>query len=191
MRDSRSRPSWSVPSGKSRDGASLRRAKFDFVYGSGARKSAKIAMTQSSAITIPPATASLLRLRQRTASRQRLEERMRGSSTGAVTATATRLTSVPDPGVEDPVEEVDHEVHDGQERAVRQYDGHDHRVVAAGHRQHEEAAHAGDPKDRLDEERAGPHRREHRAQQGHHGDERVLERVLEDDRQFAKPLGAR
>src|SRR5215510_14224420 len=175
MRDSRSRPSWSVPSGKSRDGASLRRAKFDFVYGSGARKSAKIAMTQSSAITIPPATASLLRRRRRTPSRQRLEDRTRGSSTGAATATATRLTSVPDPGVEDPVEEVDDEIHDRQEGAVGQNDRHNHRVVPTGHRQHEEAAHAGHAKDRLDEERAGPDRREHRTQQGHHGNEGVLE----------------
>src|SRR5499433_472931 len=160
MRDRRSRPSWSVPSGKSREGASLRRPKFDFVYGKGARKSAKIATKQSSAITIPPATASLLRRRRRTPSRQRLEERGRASGAGAATAIATRLTSVPDPRVEDPVEQVDDKVHDRQERAIGEHNRHDHRIVPAGHRDHEEAAHARDAEDRLDEERAGPDGRE-------------------------------
>src|SRR5204862_6243462 len=71
---------------------------------------------------------------------------------------------ISDAGVENAIEQVDDEVHDGEERAVGQDHGHDHRVVATRHGQDEEAAHARHAKDRLDEERARPHRGEHRAQ---------------------------
>src|SRR4030095_15378852 len=166
MRERRSRPSWSVPSGKSRDGAWLSRPKFDLVYGSGARKSAKIATKQSTAITAPPATARRLRRSRRTPSRHRLDERTRGTPLG--TATAAAASSVPDAGVEDAIEKVDNEVHDSQERSVREHHRHDHRIVAAGHREHEEASHAGHPKDRFDEKRAGSDRGEHRAHERAH-----------------------
>ena len=106
------------------------------------------------------------------------EDRQRGEA---------HLELVPDPRVESAIDEVDDEVHDGQEHAVREDDGHDHRVVAARHRLHEEAPHAGHAEDRLDEERAGADGGEHRAQQRHDRNERVLERVLEDHRP-ARPV---
>src|SRR5215470_7451009 len=191
MRESRSRPSWSVPSGYARDGASLSRPKLVLVYGKGARKSAKIAIRHKSTTTTPPATARRLRRSRRAPSRQRLDDR--GRASGLVTVPARRSPSslVADAGVEDAIEEIDDEVHDGQENAVGQDDGHDHRVVAPGHRQDEETPHPRNAKDRLDEKRPGAHRREHRAKQGHDGNECVLQRVLEDDWHFTKPFGSR
>jgi len=70
-----SRPSWSVP-GILAGRRLVEAAEVRFRYGSGARKSAKIAMKQSSAITRPPATARRLRLSRRTPS-------ARGSTNGS------------------------------------------------------------------------------------------------------------
>src|SRR6267142_6920834 len=180
MRESRSRPSWSVPSGYARDGGSLSRLKLVLVYGRGARKSAKIAIKHSSTMTTPPTTARRLRRSRRTPSRQRLDDR--GRISGCVTALARRSppSLVADAGVEDAIEQVDSEVHDGQECAVGQDDRHDHRIDPPGHRQNEEASHPGNAKDRFDEERPGAHRGEHGTEQGHDRNERVLECVLED-----------
>src|SRR5207249_2634242 len=106
MRESRSRPSWSVPSGYACDGASLSRPKLVLVYGRGARKSAKIATRHSSTTTTPPATASRLRRSRRTPSRQRLDDR--GRVSGWVTALARRSppSLVADAGGEASVEPV-------------------------------------------------------------------------------------
>src|SRR5678816_1665321 len=106
------------------------RPKLALVYDWGARKSAKIAIRHSSTITTPPVTASLLRSRRRRASRHRLEPRdaVRGRTTAPGCG---RLVS--DAGVESAIEEVDDEVHQGEERAVDQHDRHDHRVVAVSY----------------------------------------------------------
>src|SRR5215467_1166269 len=141
MRESRSRPSWSVPRGYARDGASLSRPKLVLVYGRGARKSAKIAIKHSSTTTTPPATARRLRRSRRTPSRQRLDDRGRASGWESALARRSPPRLVADAGVEDAIEEIDDKVHDRQERAVGQDDGHDHRIVSPGHRQDEEAAH--------------------------------------------------
>src|SRR5262249_33033575 len=191
MRESRWRRSWWVPRGYARDGPSLSRPKLVLVYGRGARKSAKIAMRHRSTTTTPPATARRLRRSRRTPSRQRLDDRGRASGWVAALARSSSPSLVADAGVEDTIEQIDDEVHDGQERAVGQDDRHDHRVVAPGHRQDEEASHPGHAKDRFHEERPGAHRGEHGTEQGHDGNKGVFQRVLEDDRELAEPLGAR
>src|SRR3989442_5376596 len=111
MRESRSRPSWSVPSGYARDGGSLSRLKLVLVYGRGARKSAKIAIKHSSTTTTPPATARRLRRSRRTPSRQRLDNP--GRVPGWVTALARRSppSLVGDAGAEDAIKQVDGQVH--------------------------------------------------------------------------------
>src|SRR5688572_18011124 len=88
--------------------------------------------------TTPPASARRLRTSRRSASRYRL---LVVAAAGAGTRGTSRL--VPDAGVESAIEEVYHEVHDGEEGAVREHHRHDHRVIAPGHGLHEEAAHAG------------------------------------------------
>src|SRR5262245_36672680 len=202
MRDKRSRPSASVPNGYAREGASLRRAKLVLVNGNGMSTSAKIATRHRRTITIPPATANRFRRSRRQASVHRLDDRTatpvpRATGPGARTpsgsarARGPATASVPDSGVEKAIREVDDQVHERQEYAIGQHDGHDHRVVTAGHGEYEEAAHARDSKDRLHEEGAGSHRCEKRPQQGDDRDESILERVLEDDRTFAQPFGAR
>src|SRR5256712_13287443 len=117
MRESRSRPSWSVPSGYARDGGSLSRLKLVLVYGRGARKSAKIAIRHSRTTTTPPATARRLRRSRRTPSRHKLDDR------GALAAAAFEYGLCPsrgeasegrsappslisDAGVEDPIEKI-------------------------------------------------------------------------------------
>src|SRR5438094_692449 len=116
----------------------------------------------------PPAMASRLRRRRRTPSRQRLVGRtVSAASTatglgarmpsGSASGRGPAVTLIADPGVERAIGEVDDEVHDREEHAIREHDGHDHRVVAPGHREHEEAAHARHAKDRLEEERTGSH----------------------------------
>src|SRR5437867_8987288 len=113
-------------------------------------------------MTPPPAMANLLRRSRRTPSRQRLEPVATLASaasalaarmlSGSVNGRGSAVTLIPDPGVESAIREVDEEIHDRQEHAVAQHDRHDHRVIAAGHREHEEPAHARHAKDRLDEE---------------------------------------
>src|SRR5439155_17655228 len=129
MRESRSRPSWSVPSGYACDGASLSRPKLVLVYGRGARKSAEIATRHSSTTTTPPATARRLRRSRRTPSRQRLDDR--GRASGWVTALAPRSppSLVADAGVKDAIEQVDDKLHHGQEPAARRDARHAHRIV--------------------------------------------------------------
>src|SRR5256885_1916021 len=130
MRESRSRPSWSVPRGYARDGPSLSRLKLVLVYGRGARKSAKIATRHSSTTTAPPATARRLRRTRRPPSRQGLDDRGRVSGWIAALARRSSPSLVADAGVEDAIEQVDGEIHDGQERPVGQDDRHDHRIVS-------------------------------------------------------------
>src|SRR6202162_3581140 len=160
--------------------------KLAFVYDWGARKFAKIATKQSSTTVMPPATASLLRSSLRQASRQRLD--VAADDAAARRSATSRL--VPDAGVDKAIEEVHREVHEGQESPVEQDHGHDHGVVAPGHGEHEEAPHAGDPEDGLDEEGARADRGEERSEEGHHRDAGVLEHVLEDDGGLGQPLGA-
>src|SRR3972149_6012193 len=157
--------------------------KFAFVYDWGARTSAKIATRQSSTTVTPPATPSLLRRSLRQASRQRLDV----AADGAAARRSATSRLVPDAGVDKAIEEVHGEVHEREESAVEQDHGHDHRVVAPGHGFHEEAPHARDAKDGLDEEGAGADGGEERAEQRHHRDAGVLEHVLEDDRGLRQP----
>src|ERR1700693_2798432 len=122
--------------------------KLAFVYDWGARTFAKIATRQSSTTVTPPATASLLRSSLRQASRQRLDV----AADGAAARMSTTSRLVPDAGVDKAIDEVHREVHDGQESPVEQDDGHDHRIVAPGHGEDEEAPQARDAEDRFDEE---------------------------------------
>src|SRR5215510_3692259 len=102
------------------------------VYEYGASSSANTATRQRRTTTINPAMASRFRNSRRNASRVRLVPRGRSSAA----ARALTATSIPDTWVEDAIQELDDEVHEGQERAVDQDHGHDHRVVPPGHRVH-------------------------------------------------------
>src|SRR5262245_44149895 len=139
MRESRSRPTWSVPSGYSRDGGSFSREKFVLVYGRGARTSARSAMRQRAMTTMPPTTARRLRRSRRKAPRQRLDEAgcATAARAGIRTASAGTLL-VPDAGVESAIDQVDDQVHSREKRAVHEDNRHDHRIVPAGHREDEE-----------------------------------------------------
>src|SRR6202795_416966 len=122
--------------------------KLAFVYDWGARRLAKIATRQGSTTVTPPATASLLRSSLRQASRQRLDV----AADGAAARRSATSRLVPDAGVDKAIDEVHSEVHEGQECPVEQDHGHDHRIVATGHGEHEEAPHTRNAEDGLDEE---------------------------------------
>src|ERR1700675_4850099 len=107
-------------------------------------KSAKMARRQRRMTTKPPTTASLLRMSRRQASRQRLELSIHvpahGSApTGGGPAGEGRLVS--DAGVDKAIGQVYQEIHEGEKGAIDEHHRHDHRIIAAGHRQDEESAH--------------------------------------------------
>ena len=64
------------------------------------------------------------------------------------------------------------------------------RIVALGDRVDQVAAHPGPREDRLREDRAAQQPAELIAEHGHHRDERVLQRVLDDHQPLGQPLGA-
>src|SRR6266581_7144480 len=125
--------------------------KFALLYDCGASTLAKIASKQRNTTVTPPTTASLLWRSLRQASRHRLDVAAEGGA--ARRSAASRL--VPDAGVDKAIEKIHDEVHQREEPAVEEDDGHDHRVVAPGHGLHEEPPHPGHAEDGFDEEGPG------------------------------------
>src|SRR6266436_9711197 len=146
-----------------------------------------MATRQSRTTVRPPTTASLLRRSRRQASRQRLVV-VAADGAAATRSAVSRL--VPDAGVDKAINEVNREIHEGQEDTVEEDYGHDHRIITAGHGEDEEAPHPWHAENGLDEEGPGAHGSEERAQERDHRDARVLEHVLKDDRALGQPLGA-
>src|SRR5204862_3795178 len=99
--------------------------------------------------------------------------------------------SVPYPRVEDRVERVDAEVDEDDDRHHDEVDALDHRIVSLVDRVEQEAAHARQPEDGLDDDGAADDLWKLGAEQGHDRDDRVAERVLHEDHALAEPLGPR
>src|SRR6266481_6746640 len=98
---------------------------------------------------------------------------------------------VPDPRIEHGVQEIHEEIHEDDDRDYEQVDALDHRVIALEDGVEEKAAHARQLEDGLDDDRPAEDLRELYAEDGDHGDEGVLQAVLEDDHAFAQSLGPR
>src|ERR687891_1087346 len=105
--------------------------------------------------------------------------------------TVAIVSPVPDPRVEERVGQVDGQVEaDHHRRHDEVHRLHD-RVVEPGERLEEEQADAGQAEDRLDDDGAADVERHLQADQAHHRDQRVLQRVPEHDRALGQALGPR
>src|SRR5882762_3227399 len=113
------------------------------------------------------------------------------ANTSSRTPAPTGSATVPDPGIEEPVHDVD-----------RQVDGHEHdrdeengglrqRVVALVDRPEDQPPHAREREDLLDDDRPAEQDAHLKSGDGHDGDERVLQRMLEHHRASRQPLRRR
>src|SRR5262249_4660618 len=110
---------------------------------------------------------------------------------GAPPAEARLWISVANPRVENRVERVDSEVDQHDDRDDHQVDALDDWIVTLVDRIEQEAAHARQAEDGLDDDRAADDLRELGAQQCHDRDDRVAQRVFHEDHALAEPLGPR
>src|SRR5438093_2089298 len=99
-------------------------------------------------------------------------------------------SSISDPWVEEPVRQIDEEIHERDEESEDEHDPEKERVVAAAHAVDELAAYPGNAVDPLHEERAGDDVRKGDSGEGDHWDEGVLHGVTDDDRGLGQALRA-
>src|SRR5215475_426179 len=99
------------------------------------------------------------------------------------------MASVPDARIEIGVARVHGEVHEHHDGDDEEIDPLDHRIVALVDGIEEEAPHARQAEDRLENHHSAEDLRDLRAEHGDDRDEGVLEAVLEDDPALAHPLG--
>src|SRR5215211_7045694 len=111
-------------------------------------------------MTAPPTANGLCRALSQ-ASRQRLRWRsaswrIAASLRGAVVVPIDlRVLSVPDAGIEDRVQDVDHEIGDEDDRRTDDRRAHQDREVVSAQSLDDQLPHAGDAEDLLDEDGAG------------------------------------
>src|SRR6266852_2341417 len=140
MRESTSRPSWSVPSGWARLGPSNMFRSAGRWGSQGASTGASSASANRQSTTTPPAMASRFFVKAR-------QKYLRASPSSPVSAEA-------DSGIHEPVGEVGTEIGDEGQGGDDHEVAHDHRVVALEDRLHHELAHAGNREDGLDDHAA-------------------------------------
>src|SRR5215831_16802438 len=98
---------------------------------------------------------------------------------------------VPDTRVEEGIREVDEEVQANDHRRDDQVHGLHDRIVELAERLEEEQPDAGQAEDGLDDHRAADVERHLQADEADHRDERVLERVAQDDAALGQALRPR
>src|SRR5712691_11773389 len=188
MRESMSRPSRSVPSGyfhvpPSCHTGGLKRFRRDWSCGSaGLRSGARTASSMKTAM-MPSETSGSLRPPDAGAVETPISGRAMARPVGSA--------GMPDAGVDDGIEAVDAEVHHGHDDGGGQHDRLDHGEVPRADALVGEPSDAGPREDRLHHDGGGDEDREVDAGEGHHGNERVLERVAPDDAVFHHALDAR
>src|SRR5467141_1445434 len=183
-----SRPRWSVPSQCSALGrpsvyvASVAMGSCVCSHG------ASTAVTSMTSMMAPPAAPSGLRWMNRPSVVPH-PGRAGAPTTTRSTRTPTGLAAIAHARVEHAVEHVDEEVaedhHDGDEHHEVLHD----RIVAPQDRLHEEARDAGQVEHGLAHHEATDEEGELDADDGDHGQDRVLERVAPDDHTLRLPLG--
>src|SRR6266566_4219715 len=176
MRESTSRPSWSVPSGWDFEGAS-RILRTSGRFGShGAIQCASNASTTRTTTTTPPISASRFR-----------RNALQNPLTRSPAAPARGHT---DPRIDQAVREIGDQVGDEREGGDDDEVTHDDRVVALEDRLDHELPHAGNGEDRLDDHAAADEAGEREAEDRDDREQRVAERVLADHHALRKALGA-
>src|SRR5512145_2300636 len=184
MRDSTSRPRWSVPSRWALPSAAssvgaFRRARSDWRVGSwGAIQGAAAATTISASTNRPPAMTSR-RVRRAPAP-------PRASAAGAAGTSAG-----PDAGIEEAIDHVDQEVEDDEEHGGEEHHGLHDRVVAAVDRLDRQSPDPRPREDGLGDDGTAEQGAELQPGDGQDGDGRVPEGVLGDDEDLGEALGPR
>src|SRR5213080_1341066 len=183
-----SRPRWSVPSQCSAFGRPSVYVASVAIGSCVCSQGASTAVTSMIAVMAPPAAPSGLR-RMNRPSVVPHPGRAGAPTTTRSTGTPTGLATIAHARVEHAVEHVDEEVaedhHDGDEHHEVLHD----RVVAPQDRLHEEPCDAGQVEDGLGHHETADEERELDADDGDHGQDRVLERVVPDDHALRLPLG--
>src|SRR5947208_197088 len=183
-----SRPRWSVPSQCSAFGRPSVYVASVAIGSCVCSQGASTAVTSMIAVMAPPAAPSGLR-RMNRPSVVPHPGRAGAPTTTRSTGTPTGLATIAHARVEHAVEHVDEEVaedhHDGDEHHEVLHD----RVVAPEDRLHEEARDAGQVEDGLGHHEAADEEGELDADDGDHGQDRVLEGVAPDDHALRLPLG--
>src|SRR5215510_12956485 len=184
-REKMSRPIWSVPSRWIQLGACIMALK-SFSSGSkGAIQSAnRPAANMTSTITKPNVPSGW---RRQNFSATLKSDGRRSALSSASSGTAVRLGSVTvmggrpsreaDARIEPGVEHVDHEVGDDEDGDHQHDQCLSQHVVLVLHCLHEQLANAGQVEDLLRDNQAADQEGEFDADQGHHGQQRVLQRM--------------
>src|SRR5919108_5846419 len=142
-------------------------------------------------MTEPPAIADRFFRSLRSASRPGLRTGSAASAGGSVWVAVTAMSGEPDPRVDHRVEEVDQQVDEDEGRGHDQHAAADERVVARVDRLDGEAAEPRPGEDRFGEDRPAEEEAELQPDDRQDRDERVAERVDDDDPPVGEPLGAR
>src|SRR5437773_5397445 len=199
----RSRPSWSVPSQCAGLTAMNRSRRLVWENPYGVIQSARTAAASMTSTIAPPSVPSgFFRSSWTQTSTYHARDVGRGSSAGFARAIdswgevseggrSPPPSLVADARIEIRIGEVDQEVEAHDHRRDDQVHRLDDRVIEPRERLKEEEADARQAEDRLDDHRAAEVERRLEADQADHGDQRVLERVAEDDRPLAETLRPR
>src|SRR5262249_40328759 len=147
----------------------------------------------ASTIAPPRAPRGFLRQNSQSArsrgARMAVRRPIRPCAEGAISvSTPLAIASVPYSRIEERVERVDGEVHDDHDRDDEEVDALDHGIVALVDGVEEESPHAGQAEDRLEDHGTPENLRDLDAEDGDHGDQGVLQAVLEHDAPLADSL---
>src|SRR3954464_5334797 len=176
-RESRSRPSSSVPSQKAADGGLRTARKLVFVGSARPRWGAAIAASAKARTRAPPRTALRLR-RNLVRTRERWGASASASSIGRIAATASGSSA--QARVDQHVETVSEQVEDDEAEGGAQHHPLDHGVVAGEDRVDDELAETADGEDLLGQHGPRPELAEEERGEGHDRGQRVAQRVLQD-----------
>src|SRR3984893_12479447 len=169
---STSRPTWSVPIGNSRPGATYVAKPVSFGPWGASSGASKATPIRTSTTSAPAAPSGCPRTKRRT-------------------VPVTAASRVADARVEPRVEQVDRQVQ--AEEHQRHHEDHrlDRRIVALAHRLDERAPHAGHHEDDLHDHEPAPEPTGPPPDEGDHRQERVAQGVAVDHRALGQALGPR
>src|SRR6185503_11794954 len=185
-----SRPTWSVPSQAVQPSPSdhpggWSRARISCASGSrGASQPAPTAETITTTTRAAPSSVRRWRPIQRRLAMRGARQVTAGTTTalgkaGARAAGYPSPSAVMDARIEQPVADVHGPVDEHEGQTEQEHDRLDDRIVALGDCLHRELPHAGPREDRLGHHRAAEERADLEAEDGHDGNQRVLQRVPE------------
>src|SRR5262245_406353 len=181
-----SRPTWSVPKYESASGGLFMRRKSALSGSRGATHGAVSARATMTNPTTPPAIERGLRRPKAASSRRAI--RFIARSPPSSEAPADRL--IADARIEPRVGEVDEDVDGHENQRVEQHEVLDNDDVALDYRDDEGATEARHAEGLLDGNRPAQHEAQQHARDRDHGQERVRQGVMEDDRSLHGTLCA-